>query len=293
MRVGLVVPVGPGHDGTGEPTRAAADAEEAGLDLLWLESEPTPASAPATALTVGTYLAVQTSTLRLAVVAPVGSHPILIAEQTAVADNVSGGRLLLVLGQHEAGAACLEETAELVLTALASRPFRFGGRQWNVPGLIAGNKVQERIAVTPKPAQIELPIWLVGEAAPRVGRALGLSHVTIAAEGPDAAAAAWSETDRVLLRAATRLRRPAIREVRCTADGDFDDVVLVHDLKREADLWGLDVALLRLAGSLSQSARRRAIRRIASLVRPYLEMDQIPTHVQEYWRRELTVPASE
>lgn len=287
MRIGVVVRVGAPSGLSDGLAETVADIEDAGLDVVWLEGGPSPASAGAEALTAAAFVAAQTEGIRLVVHVPAGPHPAQIAEQAAVADNVSNGRLLLALGDEGPEPSLLTETAEVVLAAAAPRPFAHRGARWAFPGAVEGNAGEERISITPKPAQLELPVWLTGRWGPAVGRELGLSHVAGDSDSAAAAAEAWAGTEGRLGRVAARLRRPAIRRVDCGDGGQLDDRALLASLSDEAAAWGLDVAVLRLPASLDVSGRGRAVRRIASFVRPHLQMDQIPAHVRDYWRREL------
>ena len=305
MRIGVVVEVGAGAHAPRDVTGLVRDAEEAGLDLVWLQGDhgltsgavdasgaaDTPGAADA--LTAAAFLAVGTSAVRLIARAPVGPHPVLIAEQAAVADNASGGRLTLVLSAYGPAGAGLTETARIVLAATGPRPFVHHGERWTIPGAIDGNAGERRLSVTPKPAQLELPVWLIGDGAPAAGRELGLSHVADADEGAGDAATAWSMTERTLGTVAARLRRPALRELACSPAGDFDDAALTAALIDESERWGLDVVAFALRPALGRSPRRRAIERLTSLVRPYLQIDRLPAHVQDYWARELVTRFSE
>jgi alkanesulfonate monooxygenase SsuD/methylene tetrahydromethanopterin reductase-like flavin-dependent oxidoreductase (luciferase family) len=291
MRIGVVIEVGAGAGAQGDTIGLAADAEDAGLDLVLLQADRGAERASGAALTAAAFLAAGTSAVRLVARAPVGPHPVLIAEQAAVADNASGGRLTLVLGAS--GAGLLSETAEVVLAATAPRPFAHRGERWTVPGAVQGNAGERRLSVTPQPAQLELPVWLIGDGAAAAGCVLGLSHVSDAGEAPAEAERAWSQTEQRLGRAAGRLRRPAIRDLPLGPGGDFDDTALTAMLIDESERWGLDVVAIRLPSDRGRSERRRAITRLASLVRPPLQIDRVPAHVEEYWRRELAPRLSE
>jgi hypothetical protein len=278
MRVGLVIPVGRSAPAPDAPTRAAAAAEESGVDLAWLEGDGEPGSSAAQALTAASFLAAHTHGLRFAAHAPVGPHPIHLAEQASVADLASNGRLLLVLAQGQADAAVLSETVEVVLAAASPRPFTHLGRRWTVPG---------PIAVTPNPAQFELPIWLQGEAAPALGNQLALPHVVEIGHPAANTAGPWTRSEHVLGPAVRRLRRPAVCDLTCSPRGDFDDVRLVELLNAEAERWGLDVAIVRLPVTLEPTAIRTAVRRLAALVRPSLQMGTVPEDLKAYWQRRL------
>jgi alkanesulfonate monooxygenase SsuD/methylene tetrahydromethanopterin reductase-like flavin-dependent oxidoreductase (luciferase family) len=263
MRIGLLTTVGDGPDARAALLRDAEAADRLGLDLLWLE-----AAGGGDALVAAAFLAARTSAVRLVACAPATAHPIHVAEEAVVADLASGGRLGLVLEQAGATAELLAEVAEVVLAATGPRPFRHAGPRWTLPAAGAG-----RLAVTPQPAQLELPVWLAGPDGASAARALGLSHVSLAEAG---AAAEWAA-------AAGARRRPAVRPVACTHAGDVDDAALARALARESDLWGLDVAILRLPPWLGAEARSACVERLATRVRPRLQMDAVPAHVVAGW----------
>lgn len=285
MRFGIVIDTGAAAVASVDPVDAAQAAEEAGIDLVLLRSD---GREPAGGLTTAAFLAPRTSVLRIIAAAPVGGHPLHIAEQAAVVDNALGGRLLLLLTGDGSPDSVLSETAEIVLAASRPCPFAYPGSHWTVPGNVEGNAGERRISVTPKPAQLELPLWLGGDNAAVVAAELGLSYLSGPREDPEYAGEAWAAIEHGLRRAALRLRRPAIRGLRCTRRGDFDAEEVVVRLRYEAELWGLDVALFALPEALDIDARRGAMRRLASFVRPHLQMDRIPDHLQTYWSRELS-----
>jgi alkanesulfonate monooxygenase SsuD/methylene tetrahydromethanopterin reductase-like flavin-dependent oxidoreductase (luciferase family) len=233
------------------------------------------------------FLAPRTSVLRLAARVVAGQHPLHTAEQVAVADNISNGRLTLVLSSGGPDPEPLAETVRVVVAANAPRPFAHSGSRWKIPGLIADNDAEPTISVTPQPAQLELPVWLAGAVAPPIARDFGLSHVTESADSPEVARAAWHHAEHALRDVVARMRRPAIRDLVCASNGDFDDESLVERLAAESSRWGLDVALLRLPSDLDAAARSRAIARLATLVRPRLQMDRIPGILEAHWRRKL------
>lgn len=281
MRVGLAIAV---DSSAGEPVAAAALAEEAGLDLVLLEGDP---ASPADTLTTAAFLAGTTSVVRVVALVSVGGHPLHIAEQAAVADNSLQGRLSLALSDDGIERSLLAESTEVVLLATAPRPFRFAGHRWTIPGGVEGNAGERLISVTPKPAQPELPVWVSGPRAGEVAAELGVSYLARSEDSASRAAMAWSTVEHSLHRASLRMRRPAVRELECASDGSFDDAAIVESLSAEQTEWGLDVAIMRLPRTLDRVARRRAVQRLASFVRPPLQMDRIPAHVQEYWQREL------
>lgn len=284
MRLGVVIPVGPSL-GLGQAIgTVATEVEAAGLDVALLRGDP---HGLADALTAAAFLSGSTAGLRLIACVPIGGHPLHIAEQAAVADNALGGRLVVALEDEGGEPESLSETVDVLLTATGPRPFEHRGPRWSIPGHIEGNNSERRIGVTPKPAQLELPVWVSGEAAAGVAADFGLSYLARSTDGAEKAGEAWTEIERSLGRATRRLRRPAIRRLDCAPDGDFDDGRLIERLIGESDRWGLDVAILQLPAAVDAAARVRAVARLGSRVRPHLLMDEIPERVREYWRQEL------
>jgi hypothetical protein len=137
--------------------------------------------------------------------------------------------------------------------------------------------------VTPFAVQPELPIWLLGPRVAEVARARGLSHVSGPDETPEQAASAWAATAAALGPGACRLRRPALRALQTDSAGSFDAAALVAALLDERRLWGLDTVVLRLPAALDQRARERAMRALATRVRPRVVLDALPHGIEEHW----------
>lgn len=258
MRFGLVVDEQP--DGFAGLLATAGEAEAAGFDLLWLPERRGGDRGWIAPLVVAAALGPVTGTLRIGVEVDLGAvNPLHVAEDAIVADLALGGRL--VLGVRPASDRC-DEAVALLLHALAPRPFAFAGPAWPTPAHREGNvfNLEDRLRVTPAPAQLELPVWVVG--APEVAAAQGLASVAADGEPGDGTAA-------------LRLRRPALRAV----PTDFDPAALVAALHAEQRGWGLDTVLLRLDGP----SRAVALARVGSRVRPRLQMDRLPDGLVEHW----------
>jgi alkanesulfonate monooxygenase SsuD/methylene tetrahydromethanopterin reductase-like flavin-dependent oxidoreductase (luciferase family) len=263
----------------------ALAAETAGIDIAWL---PVEADGD-TAMLRAAAVAARTSVIRLAACAPVDGHPLEIAEAAAVADNVSNGRLIVVLQDAQGDEGRLEESAQVVLAALAPRPFRHDGPRWKVPGNLPENEQQEeRILVTPQAVQPELPVWLAGRAAPVVARTLGLASVSSEDESAQEARAHWARAEAELGPVAQRLRRPSLHRVNADADGWFDDEGLVTRLRAEQRAWGADTAVMRLPAGLGDDARAAAAHRIAVRVRPRVTLYELPAGTEQHWLQVLT-----
>lgn len=255
-------------------------AEEVGLDFVWLTQDE-DAPALAAPLVTACALAPRTSSIRLAVEVTAGRHPVGIAEDAFVADLASGGRLVLVLSSdHE---DLLAETADVLLAAIAARPFSHHGARWQIPGRLPENDdVEDRIRITPPPAQLELPVWLTGAAAASVGTERCLSFVAPSVGDP-ATRGRWDEAQQRLGRAAARVRRPAHVAVATDGCGGIDHEAIIEQLLAARATWGLDVAVLELRPDLPLAMRTEAIANLASFVRPRVQMDEIPAHLLAHW----------
>lgn len=129
-------------------------------------------------LTLLTCLAMKTATLRIgsAVIVLPWHHPVLLAEQTATLDLVSGGRLDFGIGKgyrhsefkgfgipQEEAQARFEEALEVILRSWTARErFSHHGRFWNLQDIV----VEPPTAQQPHP-----PIWVAGGSAPSIRRA--------------------------------------------------------------------------------------------------------------------------
>jgi Luciferase-like monooxygenase len=139
---------------------------------------------PMTAIIAAVYASTATEHVRVVTRVRLGlEHPVTIAEELSILDNVNNGRTVVLVdtGDLDQGAAA-DETAVL-REALSSRPIQHDGPSWKVPaGLPANATATKSISVVPKPAQMEIPFWLTGSAAVAVGAASGLA---VLAQHPD------------------------------------------------------------------------------------------------------------
>jgi alkanesulfonate monooxygenase SsuD/methylene tetrahydromethanopterin reductase-like flavin-dependent oxidoreductase (luciferase family) len=146
-------------------------------------------------LTLLACLAMRTTTLRLgtAVMVLPWYHPILLAEQAATLDLISGGRLDFGVGKgyrynefkgfgvpQEEAEARFEEAIEVIMRAWTSRtPFSHHGRFWQF----------QKLVVEPPTAQRPHPPFWVAAASPRSIRraaARGFNLILDQYAGPDA-----------------------------------------------------------------------------------------------------------
>ena len=176
----------------------AAFCEQAGFHCIWFaehhfslwgrEMLPNP-------ILMGTDVAARTSRIRIGLAAAIITfwHPLRLAEDVALLDQLSGGRLELGLGRGNYGIEALnlnpladpnhpeenravfEETLAVMRAAFAGKRFRFEGRKYVFPNpgfrtdrahtVRLPDYVDEatgelvRLSVYPRPRQSPLPMW--------------------------------------------------------------------------------------------------------------------------------------
>ena len=124
--------------------------EEIGLDTAWLtEHHFDGAAAHADPLMLGAAIAARTSRIKIgfAVLEMALYHPVRLAVQTAVLDNLSHGRLIVGLGRGSAfnhyeyigfgmtmeeGAERMEEAEDLLVKAWTTKNLKYHGKYWKV-----------------------------------------------------------------------------------------------------------------------------------------------------------------
>jgi probable F420-dependent oxidoreductase len=150
--------------------------EAGGFDTIWLSDVPL---APTIDPTVGlAFAAARTRRLKLgANVVPIGRNPMLLAKELAQIDQLSAGRLLLMIvpgigrpAEREAlGAlgsdrgAYLDEVVPLLRRFFAGEAVEHHSERFSFPGIV----------VRPRPVQDPLELWLGGmgpKALERAGR---------------------------------------------------------------------------------------------------------------------------
>jgi len=202
----------------------AARAEELGFDSVWLSEHHFTSEGylPCLPAALGT-LAARTSRVRLGtavLLAPL-HHPLRLAEDLAVVDQLCGGRLdvgvapgykpgefaTLGVPKGERGART-DETIEILQLAWRGEPFSYAGRHFRF----------DDVVVTPPPAQQPgPPIWVGGSsmAAARRAARWGAGFMPDSGAGPDVydayrtqlpagAGAARVATNRVLFAAGSK-----------------------------------------------------------------------------------------
>jgi len=86
-----------------------------------------------------------------------GYHPLHVAEDIAVADIASRGRIEVLL---RGGSA---EQRRLLVEALSGAHLRFDGETLHVPARLEANQpAPDRLALNPRPLQPVVPVWVEG-----------------------------------------------------------------------------------------------------------------------------------
>ncbi len=164
MRLGLVLT-------EGREARMARSAEEHGLFGVLAGMGD-----PRTAVTAAVYASTATDFVRVVVRIELGlEHPVTIAEEIAVLDNANNGRTVVLVHTGSVAATDAADEVAVLREALGNRPIHHEGSRWKVPvGLPANVQATRSIAVTPKPAQLEIPFWIAGGASREVAEKAGL-----------------------------------------------------------------------------------------------------------------------
>jgi alkanesulfonate monooxygenase SsuD/methylene tetrahydromethanopterin reductase-like flavin-dependent oxidoreductase (luciferase family) len=166
VRIGLTLPAG-------REAEAARLAEAAGLFGVLVEGQR-----PGLEMLAAAEVAATTRSVRIVVRVPLGSeHPVTLAEELAVLDNLAGGRLVVLASSAGLGPDEAAEDLEVLRRSWTARPLRHRGVRWAVPAGIAGHTAPAAVTVTPPPAQVEVPVWPTGTAAAALAERSGLPAV--------------------------------------------------------------------------------------------------------------------
>jgi hypothetical protein len=246
----------------------AIAAERAGLDLVHVPVTAAGAawSTPVVAATLSTC----TSGIRIAVDVELGAHPIELAEEIIVADHCTGGRMMAIVAA-DLDRELVDESLTVLLASFAARPFRHAGARWTVAAGAA-----TALRVTPSPAQTELPVYVLGCDASDVARSHGVPPVAGESDSSDRAGRTWQTLSAEIGAARHRWTRIALRPY---VSGDPD--ASVETLRTEQSGWGMDTCILSIQGSLAE--RLDAIDEIGELVRPRVQLAQLPPGVEALW----------
>lgn len=142
MRIGLVV---------GDDAALAIEAERFGLFGVLVTGD-----APGAEIVLAAEVAARTATVRVVVRVPLGAeHPLTLAEELAVLDNLAAGRLVVLVDPAGLDREAFAEDLGLLRRCWTPRPLTHDGPRWRIP---------DPVMVTPHPAQITVPVWVTGPA---------------------------------------------------------------------------------------------------------------------------------
>jgi alkanesulfonate monooxygenase SsuD/methylene tetrahydromethanopterin reductase-like flavin-dependent oxidoreductase (luciferase family) len=250
-------------DGLTAQARAAHAAGLDGILLRQTRSVPVP-------LIVAAALAGRIDDLLLVVEVDVGDrHPFELAEEIAVVDLATGGRLVLVARPAEGTEDEFGEALDLLRTALTARPFRFEGRRWRVPAELPENvhNLETHIRLMPEPAQVRLEIWGAG-AGRDAALERGLGYLADADADPD-------ELGRAHERAAAALGPAAIGAPRARREALSDSDALVTRLRAGREAFGQDWAVV--SGGSEEAAS------LGTEVRPRVQLHRLNPALERLW----------
>jgi alkanesulfonate monooxygenase SsuD/methylene tetrahydromethanopterin reductase-like flavin-dependent oxidoreductase (luciferase family) len=131
---------------------------------------------PLTAIVAAVYASTATEFVRVVTRVTLGvEHPVTIAEELSILDNVNNGRTVVLVDTADLDREPAADEVAVLREALSSRPIQHEGLKWKVPaGLPANVAAPRSISVVPKPAQLEIPFWLTGAVAREVSGSSGL-----------------------------------------------------------------------------------------------------------------------
>ena len=171
-------------------------------------------------------------------------NPILLAEQVATLDVITGGRTAVICGlgydpaafsafgtSQRVRAPRFVETFRIMRALFAGDDVTFQGRHYNI---------KEGVVINPKPLQQPLPMWIAGGADPALRRAARIADGWVIAPG-------WN---RATIERGLQVYRTALAEF--GREDDPNEVVL----RRDVHLAGTDAAAQREAAPLFEKGYR-------------------------------------
>jgi alkanesulfonate monooxygenase SsuD/methylene tetrahydromethanopterin reductase-like flavin-dependent oxidoreductase (luciferase family) len=245
---------------------AARAARDHGLDGVLLSRSR---ALPAPLVAAAAVAAVVEGILIAAEIELGDRHPLEVAEEAAVVDVASGGRLVLVVRPSGDDPGRFTEALDLLRTAFAARPFIYAGQHWTVPARLAQNEhnAPARARLTPAPFQPRLEVWTAGaldSAGPR--RALG--HLADAAVPAGELGTLWDD-------AATALGAAALGAPRARRELWSGSAPLLERLRAGRAAFGQDWAVVR--------APAECARAIGAEVRPRVQLEELPEGLEALW----------
>ena len=150
--------------------RLAEAAAAASFDCVWVSESRGRGSGGALAAAA---LLAQRTPIRVGAVVDVGLyHPLHLAEDIAVADLATGGRLEVMLRPAHDDPGVVKEHMHVLAAALSGAHIQWEGLHLRVPARLADNgPVPQRLALNPRPAQPAVPVWVQDDGSEWTGLA--------------------------------------------------------------------------------------------------------------------------
>ena len=169
MRLGL----GPIQVGRGSAAELRAVAEQAAassFDCVWVSESRSEGAGGALAVAA---MVARWVPVRVGAVVDVGVyHPLHLAEDIAVADLTTAGRLEVLLRPAHDDPDVVKEHLHVLALALSGAHIQWEGLRLRVPARLADNgAVPQKLAINPRPAQPAVPVWLLGMSMDGFGAA--------------------------------------------------------------------------------------------------------------------------
>ncbi len=165
MRVGLTL--------DRDPVETAREADRVGLHFVVV-----PSGEAGEGIAVAAAVAAATRDIRIVTTVRLGvEHPVTLAEEVAVVDQLSSGRVVALIDTAALTHDAADEDLALLRACWSGRWVRHSGARWTVPAGLHGDESPEWIAVTPAPAQLEMPVWLDGPHASSLAARRRVAHV--------------------------------------------------------------------------------------------------------------------
>jgi len=243
---------------------AACATHRAGLDGILISANRTT-DAP---LVAAAAIARRVDDLLIGAEVELGNrHPIEVAEEAAVVDLASGGRLILVTYPATGEEPVFGEALDLLRTAWRPRPFRFDGTRWRVPASLPEHthNTEQRTRVTPSPLQPRLELWGSRNGADvAAGRGLG----AVWTERASHLEALWERIE-------SELGAVGIGAARARREQWTDAPAVVERLREGRRTFGQDWVVIK--------APIHAVETIGRYVRPRVQLDALPPGLEQHW----------
>jgi alkanesulfonate monooxygenase SsuD/methylene tetrahydromethanopterin reductase-like flavin-dependent oxidoreductase (luciferase family) len=167
VRLGLG-PIDLTGDHAGDVRGLAEAAASSSFDCLWIAESRASGGGGALAAAA---MAAQWTPIRVGAVVDVGLyHPLHLAEDIAVADITTAGRLEVMLRPAHEDPDVVKEHLHVLAAALSGAHIQWEGLHLRVPARLADNgPVPQRLALNPRPAQPAIPLWILDPQTQWVG----------------------------------------------------------------------------------------------------------------------------